>query len=275
MSTINNSDIFLITRGTTNYKVTAADVKTYTAVTGTAPIAVTGSVVSLNLGLGVAANGTNLAFKMPVASTPPGIGTGATQGFDGSMYWDDTLGQLFVRYNNSSSPTWVAAAPPAGNNLYTGTAPITVSGTTIGINAASTAASGSVQLSTAAEAQAFADALKALTPSTLNQALKGSNQSLATTGYQKLPGGLILQWVAGGATYVGANGLTAGTGTWPITFPNACLAAWISFDLTFAAAYTVSSNVFSVTAANCGVVISNYGAVPLTAQGSFLIGIGY
>ena len=84
---------------------------TYTA---TAPIKVTGTVISVDLGLGVAANGANLALKVPVAATPPAIGTGAAQAFDGSMYWDDTLGQLFIRYINGGTSTWVAAAPPAG-----------------------------------------------------------------------------------------------------------------------------------------------------------------
>ena len=59
---------------------------------------------------------------------------------------------------------------------------------------ASTTVKGKVQLATAAESQAFSDALKAITPSTLNQSFKGANQNLATTGFQKLPGGLILQW---------------------------------------------------------------------------------
>lgn len=86
---------------------------------------------------------------------------------------------------------------------------------------ASTTVKGKVQLATATEAQAFADALKALTPSTLNQALKGGNQSLASNGYQKLPGGLILQWVTGAAQqYEGQY-----TITYPISFPNATLSA--------------------------------------------------
>lgn len=58
---------------------------------------------------------------------------------------------------------------------------------------ASTTVKGKIQLATATEAQAFADALKAITPSTLNQSMKGANQSIAT-GYQKFPGGLIIQW---------------------------------------------------------------------------------
>jgi microcystin-dependent protein len=32
------------------------------------------------------------------------------------MYWDDTLGQLFIRYINGGAPVWVAAAPPAGGS---------------------------------------------------------------------------------------------------------------------------------------------------------------
>ncbi len=42
--------------------------------------------------------------------------------------------------------------------------------------------------------------------------------SLVAAGYQKLPGGLIIQWGTGS---VAANGTT--TGTFPITFPNAAL----------------------------------------------------
>lgn len=85
---------------------------------------------------------------------------------------------------------------------------------------ASTTVKGKIQLATATQAQAFADALLAITPSTLNQALKGSNQSLATGGYQKLPGGLILQW--GQTTFVSGPG-SYNTVTFPITFPTACL----------------------------------------------------
>jgi len=114
---------------------------TVTSVTATLPISVltgtTTPLVSINLGLGTVVNGSNIAVSIPVASTPPGIGTGATQGLNGSMYWDDTLGQLFIRYINGGAPVWVAAAPPAGGGgagtvtTVTGTAPIAVAtGTT-------------------------------------------------------------------------------------------------------------------------------------------------
>ena len=43
----------------------------------------------------------------------------------------------------------------------------------------------------------------------------GSNQSLTSSGYQKLPGGLIIQWAAGAAAASG----TSQTITFPISFP--------------------------------------------------------
>jgi len=74
--------------------------------------------------------------------------------------------------------------------------------------------SGIIELATDAEAQALSDAIRAITPSTLKNAFKGVNQSLAGPGYQKLPGGLIIQWA-------GANASSAGVAiTWPIVFPN-------------------------------------------------------
>lgn len=80
---------------------------------------------------------------------------------------------------------------------------------------ASETAKGKIEIATAAEAQAFASSLLALTPATLNQALKGSNQSLTTSGYQKFPGGLILQW-AQTFTRVFDNVAV----TFPIAFPS-------------------------------------------------------
>jgi hypothetical protein len=44
----------------------------------------------------------------------------------------------------------------------------------------------------------------------------GSNQSLSANGYQKIPGGLIIQWGSGIASSSGS------TFTFPIAFPTAC-----------------------------------------------------
>lgn len=48
--------------------------------------------------------------------------------------------------------------------------------------------------------------------------------SLATNGYQYLPGGLILEWMTS-ATDFPNNGRIAATETWPLAFPHACFIA--------------------------------------------------
>ena len=103
---------------------------------------------------------------------------------------------------------------------------------------ASTARKGLVQLANSAEAQALTDALKALTPATLAQALKGANQSLAANGYQKFPGGLIVQWGFWTSHATSGNPVAV---TFPITFPN----ARVSLALT---AYGASSTIQSAWA---------------------------
>ena len=62
------------------------------------------------------------------------------------------------------------------------------------VPSAGEAAKGLIELATAAEAQGLTDAERAITPAALAAALKGSNQWLAGSGYQRLPGGLIIQW---------------------------------------------------------------------------------
>lgn len=94
------------------------------------------------------------------------------------------------------------------------------------ISLATETVQGVIELATNAEAQGFSDAIRAITPSTLNQSLKGSNQSLSGNGYQKLPGGLILQW--GSAVSPVTSGQTF-TVFFPIAFPNGCTSFTHSF----------------------------------------------
>lgn len=60
----------------------------------------------------------------------------------------------------------------------------------------------------------------------LAEAFMGANQVLAESGYQKLPGGLILQW--GDVTI--ANGSFTGVWTYPTTFPNSVLRVFATQD---------------------------------------------
>ena len=94
------------------------------------------------------------------------------------------------------------------------------SGTVATTAGATETSTGLIELATTAEAQAGADDSRAITPLKLFNSLKGSNQSLASNGYQKLHGGLIIQW----GTYSGVLANTSSyTPIFPITFPNACV----------------------------------------------------
>jgi len=62
-------------------------------------------------------------------------------------------------------------------------------------------------------------------PSVSTSSFTGSNQSLATSGYQKLPGGLIMQWGTGGPL---SGRDQSQAQTFPISFPN----AYLSISLT-------------------------------------------
>ncbi|GGG31107.1 hypothetical protein GCM10010964_18810 [Caldovatus sediminis] len=56
-------------------------------------------------------------------------------------------------------------------------------------------------------------------------------QLLTAAGYKVFPGGLILQWASTAVPDWGAGtGEAAGTLAWPIVFPAACLAAFVSLQ---------------------------------------------
>jgi hypothetical protein len=75
--------------------------------------------------------------------------------------------------------------------------------------AATESATGVVELANNTEALAGSDTTRAVTSAGL-----ASDKSLASSGYMKFPGGLIIQWGASGTS-------TGGTaGTFPIAFPN-------------------------------------------------------
>lgn len=110
------------------------------------------------------------------------------------------------------------------------------------------------RIASTAQAQALSDDLALLTPKKLADALKGANQSLVTNGYQKLPGGLILQFMAAPQT---VN--SSATATFPLAFPNACLkalaaesnsTAWFTNNLTVYGTYGATKTQVGVTAYN-------------------------
>lgn len=84
-------------------------------------------------------------------------------------------------------------------------------------------------------------------------AFTGANQSLSSSGYQKLPGGLILQWGRAGTTSNQTETITL-----PVTFPNAFLVGFATdegtsgpnpFRVSNSSSSTSAINVFKTAAA--------------------------
>jgi hypothetical protein len=80
----------------------------------------------------------------------------------------------------------------------------------------------------------------------------GSNQSIVSAGYQKLPGGIIIQW---GATSTSSGGFVATT--FPVAFPNAAFAFVGSVDSSNTNSYSVSYNSLAVTGVSVGTINSS------------------
>lgn len=124
-----------------------------------------------------------------------------------------------------------------------------------------------------AQAQAWTSNTTLITPLRLAEALKGVNQSLTANGYQKLPGGLIVQWVT--ATIVTGSGDTVSL---PITFPTGVLYAG-SGQITEATGNYYFCQVTASTTSSLSVAVYGAGSgVAPTAQNNqsvkFLV-VGY
>jgi hypothetical protein len=126
MSTINNTDIFLIVRGETNYKVTAADVATFAGggggvttfaggTTGLTPAAATSGAVTLGGILAVANGGTGATTKTAAQTNILPTQTGNAGKFlttdgAGSVTWANPGDPVSGNATFTSSGTWTAPA---------------------------------------------------------------------------------------------------------------------------------------------------------------------
>lgn len=114
----------------------------------------------------------------------------------------------------NGSATLSIVGPAAGFVVCDGTSFYTVG---FSPGAASTSTAGIVQLADNSTTAAGTDTAKAITPAGLFSTLAKSFAS--SSGYQKLPNGLIVQWV----NNVTCNTAATTTVNWPISFPTACV----------------------------------------------------
>jgi hypothetical protein len=99
------------------------------------------------VGLGLTINGGFSKVAIPTLSSPPAAGAGSAQAVPGSMYWDTTLGELYIYYNDGTTSQWVAASPgaaplAAGNGLIQQAAEYKLSVTASSIPPAAGSAAG-------------------------------------------------------------------------------------------------------------------------------------
>ena len=99
-------------------------------------------------------------------------------------------------------------------------------------------------------------------------AFQGANQSLASNGYQKLPGGLILQW--GTYTYSAGTDSVVFSVTFPLAFPGAC------FVVTGNASGTSDffSDVSKTTTGFSGRIFDRIGSAPVGPGSLYWYAIG-
>lgn len=108
--------------------------------------------------------------------------------------------------------------------------------TNLGVVAATETTAGLLEIATNAEAQSYT-ANKAIDGAKLAAAFQGGNISTTANGFQKLPGGLIIQWV----TVAAASATAAQVVSFPLAFPNAALQVVNQTDLINDAAGNVGS----------------------------------
>ena len=191
-----------------------------------------------------ATTATNIAGGS-AGAVPYQSGSGATALLDAG-----TSGQV-LQSNGAAAPSWANQSSITAGNVSGvvavangGTGQSTAAGAFNAIKQdATTSATGVVELATNAELQAGTDATRAVTPAALFSAL---DRSLGGNGYQKLPGGLIIQWGFG-------NGSTSGgvAVSFPISFPTNCAAVTVTHgnngsSLGSAKTYNIGLGGFSV-----------------------------
>ena len=125
-----------------------------------------------------------------------------------------------------------------------------------------------------AQAQAQTDDSTFISPLKLMQALQGSNQSLSAAGYQKLPGGLILQWATGSNMTAPPSGGATLSITLPLTFPNGILIAYVTSKYVSGNACSIHENSSGTTNSSVSVFLAN----STTANGTYapkVLALGY
>jgi hypothetical protein len=83
----------------------------------------------LQSGLGIDNFGPFSKLSVPVGSAPPPTNSTATGAKEGSLYWDNSLGVLFILYDDGNSTQWVQAIPSGSGGSGGATSQVIISST--------------------------------------------------------------------------------------------------------------------------------------------------
>jgi hypothetical protein len=83
----------------------------------------------LQSGLGIDNFGPFSKLSVPVGSAPPPTNSTATGAKEGSLYWDNSLGVLFILYDDGNSTQWVQAVPSGSGGGGGGISQVIISST--------------------------------------------------------------------------------------------------------------------------------------------------
>ncbi len=133
------------------------------------------------------------------------------------VHWEIAFADAGAFYTKvESDASYLAKAQNLADLLNTATARTNLSVYSQAQTYTKTEVDGKTTVASTAQAQAWASNTTLMTPLRLTEAFKGGNQSLVSTGFQKLPGGVIIQWGVGTLTSTGV----VQTFNYPIAFPN-------------------------------------------------------
>ena len=131
-----------------------------------------------------------------------------------------------------------------------------------------------VQVASAAQSRAMTANNVFLSPLQLANAFTGSNQSLSSTGYQKLPGGIVLQW---GLASIATNS-TGGSSTvsLPVPFTSQFFTVVGNYKRTGVVSdnFAVNTDIVSLTQFNIALDPAGVSTPPTGLQSAYWFAIG-
>lgn len=140
----------------------------------------------------------------------------------------------------------------------------------IGVGQATETVAGIAEVATQPETDSGIDDTRIVTPLKLTGAFANLK---ATTGYQKLPGGLLLQWIKIAKASLSTPD-TFGPYSFPIAFPVACLSAHATIDNNSATTGALVPHVDSFSATQVSVYVDN-STIGAATVGFYIFAIGH